>query len=175
MEQMLQKMMKRYPLFIGMGFMIVTLSLIIGAVNASNAANYYAVDKAVRDTSVNLASIRSGIESTIIWLPYFKFLGLAMILGGITMALDIIATTLEKLGKEVMASVPQNVRVTIPHRPKTVLLMRMFMMLGMLLIVIGFIISLAVSNVCLARFYHRHSRFPFLTLRRKCTGNILLS
>ena len=52
MEKMLQAMMKRYPLFIGMGMMIVMIALIIGAVNAVSAANYYAVDKATRDALV---------------------------------------------------------------------------------------------------------------------------
>jgi hypothetical protein len=146
MENMLQKMMKRFPMFIGMGFMIVIIALIIGAVNATNAAGYYAVDKAARDASVELAQVRAAIESTIVWLPYFKFLGLAMILGGITMALGVIGLRLQNLGKQVMASVPETARVAIPPKPVTVYLMRMFMMLGMLIIIVGFIVSLNVAG-----------------------------
>ena len=82
MEKMLQSVMKRFPLIITMGFMIVVIAVIIGAINTSNAAAYFTVDKATRETSVALASSRAGFESIVIWLPYFKFLGVAMILAG---------------------------------------------------------------------------------------------
>ncbi len=152
MERMMQSMMKRYPMMIAMGFMIVLISLIIGAVNAGNAASYYAVDKATRDASLELAGVRASIESTVVWLPYFKFLGVAMILGGITMALGIIATKLQKLGLEVMGSVPASARLDVPPRPKTALLMRAWMMMGMLIILIGFIVSLGVAGTAAAVF-----------------------
>ena len=87
MEKMLQALMKRFPLFIAMGFMMVMISVIIGAFNAGNATTYYAIDKATREASVELAQLRASVESISIWLPYFKFLGVAMILGGITMAI----------------------------------------------------------------------------------------
>ncbi|MDX1616347.1 MAG: hypothetical protein R3300_18705 [Candidatus Promineifilaceae bacterium] len=154
MEKMVQKMMTRYRLFIGMGFMIVIVAVIIGAFNTANAATYYAVDKATRDASSELAQLRAGIESTIIWLPYFKFLGVAMILSGITMALGVIAAKLEKLGREVMSSVPQQPRVSVPARPHTVKLMRMFMMLGMLVIVVGFIGSLITAGTAASVYSH---------------------
>ena len=154
MEKMLQSMMKRFPWFIAMGFMMVMLSLVIGAVNGVNAADYYAVDKATRDASAEWAQIRAGVESTVVWLPYLKFLGLAMILGGITMALGVIGLRLQKLGKEVMASVPRNARVRIPSRPMSVHLMRMFMMLGMLIIIIGFFVSLGVAGTASDVFSH---------------------
>ena len=169
MEQKMQKVMKKFPLFIGMGFMIVVLSLIIAAINANNAAGYYAVDKAVRDTSVELARARAGIESTVVWLPYFKFLGVAMILSGITMALGIIATTLEKLGKEVMAAVPKQARKPVPGRPKTVMVMRLFMMLGMLVILVGFVISLNVAATAVSVFSN-----PIITIDAAATGSVLL-
>lgn len=146
MENMLQNMMKRYRLFIAMGFMLVVIAVIIGAVNANNAAAYYAVDKATRDASTELAQVRAGIESTIVWVPYFKFLGLAMIAGGITMALGVISQRLQKLGKEVMGNVPSSARVAVPGRPRTAIWMRMWMLLGMLIILTGFIVSLGVAG-----------------------------
>jgi hypothetical protein len=170
MENMLQSMMKRFPFFIGMGFMIVIIALIIGAVNSANAAAYYAVDKATRDASVELAQVRAGIESTVVWLPYFKFLGLAMILGGITMALGVISLRLQNLGKRVMASVPDNARVPIPPKPKTVYLMRMFMMLGMLVIIVGFIVSLVVAGTASSVFSN-----PVTTIDAATTGSPLLA
>jgi hypothetical protein len=146
MENMLQKMMKRFPLFIAMGFMIVVISLIIGAVNTTNAVDYYSVEKVTRETLQQWADVRAGVESTSIWLPYFKFLGLAMILAGITMALGVIATKLMKLGKEVMANVPEKARLAVPDRPKSVMWMRMFMMMGMLIILAGFIVALITAG-----------------------------
>jgi hypothetical protein len=146
MGKMLQKMMKGYPLFIAMGVMIVVISVIIGAVNSSNANAYYAIDKATRESALVWANVRAGVESTVIWLPYFKFLGLAMILGGITMALGVIATKLQNLGKEINSSVPENARVVLPQRPRSVMMMRLFMMLGMMVIIVGFIVALITAG-----------------------------
>ena len=150
MEKMLQAMMKRFPLFIAMGAMIVVIAVIIGALNAGNAASYYAVDKVTRDASVELAQVRAGIESTIIWLPYFKFLGVAMILAGIVMALGVIAMRLQNLGMRVMASVPESARQPLPPRPRSVMWFRMFMMLGMLVIIVGFVVSLVAARTASA-------------------------
>ena len=147
MEKMIQKMMKAYPLFIVMGVMIVVISLIIGIINSGNANAYYAVDKVTRESSLVWANTRASFESSVIWLPYFKFLGLAMILGGITMALGVIAGRLQNLGKELMSSVPESARVAIPGRPRSVMLMRMFMMLGMLIIIVGFVVALITAGV----------------------------
>lgn len=169
MEKMIQSMMKRFPLFIAMGFMMVMIAVIIGAVNAANAAEYYAVDKATRDASVELAQVRAGIESTIVWLPYFKFLGVAMILGGIIMALGVISLRLQRLGQEVMASVPEKARVTIPPKPFTVMLMRLFMMLGMLVIIVGFIVSLGVAGTASTVFSN-----PITAIDAAATGSTLL-
>ena len=69
MENMIQKMMKRFPLFIAMGLMIVVISVIIGAVNAANSADYYAIEKVTRETAQEWADLKAGIESTVIWLP----------------------------------------------------------------------------------------------------------
>ena len=145
MEKMLQKMMKRFPLFIAMGFMMVVIALIIGAINSGNAADYFAQPKDIRESQAQWAKVRAGFESTVVWLPYFKFLGLAMILAGITMAVGVIATKLQTMGKGLMANVPQQAQVAIPPRPRTVMFMRMFMMLGMLIIIGGFIVALGTA------------------------------
>lgn len=169
MEKALQKMMKGFPLFIAMGVMIVILAVIIGAVNSANASAYYAVDKATRETTIAWANVRAGVESTVIWLPYFKFLGLAMILAGITMALGVIATKLQNLGREVIASVPESARVTMPKRPRSVMWMRMFMMLGMLIIIVGFIVALITAGTA-ASVYST----PVAEIDAAATGSSLL-
>jgi len=170
MEKMLNSMMKRYPQVIAMGLMIVMLSLVIAAVNAGNAATYYAVDKVTRDTSQAWAQVRAGVESTIVWLPYFKFLGLAMILGGITMALGVINLRLRDLGIQVMASVPESARQPIPQKPRSIMLMRMFMMLGMLVIIIGFVVSLGVAGTASAVFSN-----PVVAIDAAASGSALLT
>ena len=167
---MMNKMMKKYPLFIGMGFMIVMIAVLIGAVNTANSAAYYAVEKGTRDSSVSLAQLRASIESTVVWLPYFKFPGLAMILAGITMALGVISLSLEKLGKEVMDSVPNSARQTLPGRPRSVMLMRLFMMLGMMIILIGFFVALAVSRTAAAVFSN-----PITVIDAAASGSSLLA
>jgi hypothetical protein len=169
MENMLQKMMKRFPLFIAMGLMIVVISVIIGAVNTANAADYYAIDKVTRETAQEWADLRAGIESTVIWLPYFKFLGLAMILAGITMATGVIAGKLEMLGKNLMSSVPESARVSIPGRPRSVMMMRMFMMVGMVVILVGFIVALVTAGNA-ADLYSN----PIVTIDAAATGSTLL-
>ena len=68
------------------------------------------------------------------------------------MALGVIGLRLQDLGKQVMASVPDTARVPVPPKPVTVYLMRMFMMLGMLIIIIGFIVSLGVAGTASAVF-----------------------
>lgn len=169
MEQKMQSMMKLYPVFIVMGIMMVAIAVVIGVANAANAAQYYAVDKATRDASQSLAQVRAGIESTIVWLPYFKFLGLAMILAGITMALGVIGLRLQTLGEAVMDSVPKSARITIPSRPKTAVLMRLFMILGMMVILIGLVVSIITAQLAASVFSN-----PIVALDSAATGSALL-
>ena len=75
--------------------MRVAIALIVGALNVTNAANYYGIDKLTRESSADLAAVRVGVESTVVWLPYLKFLGIGMILAGITVALTVILRTLQ--------------------------------------------------------------------------------
>ena len=169
MEQKMQSMMKLYPAFIVMGIMMVAIAVVIGVVNAANAAQYFAVDKATRDASQSLAQVRAGIESTIIWLPYFKFLGLSMILAGITMALGVIGLRLQTLGEDVMDSVPKSARITIPPKPKTAMLMRLFMILGMMVILIGLVVSIITAQLAASVFSN-----PIVALDSAATGSALL-
>jgi flagellar biosynthesis protein FlhB len=150
--------------------MIVVISLVIGAINAGNASTYYAVDKATRDASTELAQILAGVESTIVWLPYFKFLGLAMILSGIIMALGVIASRLDTLGKKVMIGVPTSARLPVPERPRSVAFMRLFMVLGMMVILVGFIVSLSIAGIASSVFSN-----PITTIDAAPQGSTLLN
>jgi len=88
MQKAIGKMARVYPLMIVMGFMIVVIAFIIGYVNSQTAAAYFSASKLVRETT--LMAQRASIESVGLWLPYFKFVGVGMLLGGIVMALRVI-------------------------------------------------------------------------------------
>jgi len=85
MQKIISKMAPKFPILIWMGFMIVALAVVIGFFNSQTAAAYFSESKAIRETT--LLAERAAIESTNLWLPYLKFLGLGMVLGGIVMAL----------------------------------------------------------------------------------------
>jgi hypothetical protein len=115
MQKIIGKMARMYPFLILMGFMIVIIAFVIGYFNAQTAAAYFAESKSVRETS--LMAQRASIESVGLWLPYFKFLGIGLILGGIVMALRVIIDHLKSVGMEVLSNLPENVRPPLPrHR-----------------------------------------------------------
>ncbi|MFQ5930997.1 MAG: hypothetical protein ACE5MM_01175, partial [Nitrospiraceae bacterium] len=80
MQAMIGRMARMYPLLLVMGFMIVAIAFIVGYFNSQTAAAYFAQAKGLRETT--LMAQRASIESTGLWLPYFKFLGIGLILGG---------------------------------------------------------------------------------------------
>ena len=81
---------KMWAPFIAMGFMIVVAAFIYGLVNSSISADYFQFSKESREAAVagsDLATQKAFMESTKAWLPSFKFLGLGLILGGVTFLL----------------------------------------------------------------------------------------
>ncbi len=113
MQQFIGKMARMYPLLIAMGFMIVAIAFGVGYVNSQTAAEYFSQPKVLRETT--LLAERASIESVGLWLPYFKFLGIGLILGGIVMALRIIIDGLKHAGEEVLANLPEEIRPTLPR------------------------------------------------------------
>lgn len=150
MQKLIGKMAKMYPLLILMGFMIVVIALIVGYVNSQNAAVYFAESKLVRETT--LLAERGSIESTGLWLPYFKFLGLGLILGGIVMALRIIIDNLKAAGEQVLANIPEGARPSPPKPPAYAPMMPMVMMLGEVIFVVALIVALGLAADARALF-----------------------
>lgn len=146
MQKMIGKMAKMFPMLIAIGFMIVLISFGIGWSNSQTAAAYFSESKIVRETT--LMADRVSIESVDLWLPYFKFLGIGFILGGIVMALRLIIDSLKGAGVAVLSNLPENKRPQTPEAPWYGKLMPMVMMLGMLIFIIAFVLSL--QNVTLA-------------------------
>ena len=80
------------------------------------------------------------IESTTAWLPGFKFLGLGMMLGGITFLLATILGNLRAGGAAVQRSV--GFTVQFPKPPMTARLFPMLMMMGMMVLMATLAISI---------------------------------
>src|SRR3989304_1892089 len=140
MQAMIGKMARMYPLLIAMGFMIVLIAVIVGYANSQTAAAYFAQPKELRETT--LMAQRVSIESTGQWLPYFKFLGIGLILGGIVMALRVIIDNLKGVGAEVLSNLPAEKRPPMPAPPWFAPLMPMVMMVGEVLLMVALMVSL---------------------------------
>ena len=150
MQQFIGKMAKMFPMLILMGFMIVVTALIIGYVNSQNAAAYFAETKLVRETT--LLGERASLESTGLWLPYFKFLGLGLILGGIVMALRVIIDNLKAAGEQVLANIPEGARPSPPKPPAYAPMMPMVMMSGWVIFIVALIVALGLAADARALF-----------------------
>jgi hypothetical protein len=168
MQQFIGKMARMYPLLIAMGFMIVAIAFGIGYVNSQTAAEYFSQPKVLRETT--LLAERASIESVGLWLPYFKFLGIGLILGGIVMALRIIIDGLKGSGEEVLANLPEKIRPTLPSPPWYGPMMPMVMMLGLLVFVVALIVGLDIAGDARALFAN-----PLPTIDAAGAGTALLA
>lgn len=117
-----------YPVMILMGLMIVAIALIIGTFNSQTAEAYFGQSNAVRETT--LMAQRSALESTGQWLPYFKFLGISLLLGGIVIALRVSLDNLRAVGSSVLEGLPADQRPSPPSPPWYGPLMPMVMTSG---------------------------------------------
>ena len=114
---------------IALGFMVVVAAFIFGLVNSFVTSDYFDASKEARDTAVRdsfLATDRAFIESTKVWLPTVKFLGMGMILGGVTFLLATILGALRVGGAGVQQALGETVRM--PKPPFTAQMFPMFMM-----------------------------------------------
>ena len=153
MQSMASKM---WTPFLGMGLMIVVASFIIGLVNSGVAADYFTASKITREAAVTgsaLATNKAFIESTKVWLPALKFLGLGMMLGGVTFLLATILGALRTGGGRVQEALGAEVRIIKP--PMTAKAFPMLMMMGMMILLTALIISIATAS--LAYSYWDHS------------------
>lgn len=168
MQKMISKMASMYPLIILMGFMIVLAALVVGYQNSQTAATYFAESKAVREST--LLAERASIESLGLWLPYAKFLGLGLILGGIVMALRKIIDGLKEAGMQVMGNLPEAKRPPIAGAPWYGLLMPLVMMLGWAIFIYALVIALQNAGLARALFAN-----PLATIDAAGAGSALLA
>jgi hypothetical protein len=157
-----------FPILIWMGFMLVALAFVIGLFNSQTSTAYFAESKAIRETT--LLAERAAIESTNLWLPYLKFLGLGMVLGGIVMALRVILDNLMQAGGKVLANLPADKRPAMPKAPWYGRLMPIVMMLGMLVFVVALTVSLQLASTARAVFAN-----PLPAIDAAGAGTVLLA
>lgn len=148
--------------FIIMGVMVVLAAFVIGVIVAQVSADYFGEAVAAQETAGSQAFVDQGfgsqaegkelvdkkvfIESTNAWLTPFTFLGLGMILGGITFLLATILGTLRVAGGNVQQALGTN--IVVPSPPVTARLFPMFMMVGLMIMIAAMVIGiiLAVLN-----------------------------
>ena len=141
--------------FIAMGFMVIVAAFIIGLVVSGVASDYFGVSKGVREaaeTGSGLAERKAFIESTKAWLPSFKFLGMGMILGGVTFLLATILGALRTGGGKVQEAV--GVPVKILKTPLTGKLFPMVMMMGMMVLIASVIVSIVLATTTFDYWNH---------------------
>ena len=157
MDKMQNKMMKMYQMFAWLGLIMVLFAFAMAVTGANANATFFSVDKVTRETAVTgSALVNANVyrHSIATWVPSFKFLGLGLMLGAITMALGLIATTLRNLGTDVMSSWPKSLNPGTPEKPKASKVFPMLMMMGWLVLIIGFIWALALNNTVNAYWNH---------------------
>ena len=141
---------------LAMGLMVVVGAFIFGIVNSSIAADYFANTKEAREAAVkgsDIATDKAFIESTKIWLPTLKFLGLGMMLGGITFLLATILGALRTGGGRVQEALGVEVRIIKP--PMIAKIFPMLMMMGMMILIASLVVG--IVNAFLAYDYWNHS------------------
>jgi hypothetical protein len=153
MEKMQDAMMKRYKMFAGLGLLIVLIAFLLSFQASGANATFFSVDKATREaagmgSTIALANVTRNVIPY--WVPSFKFVGLGLLLGGITMALGIIATTLRNLGTDVTSRWPAKLNPGTPEKPRAAKLFPLLMMMGWMILIIGLIWALATNSTVTA-------------------------
>ena len=147
---------KMWMPLIAMGFMVVVAALVIGVIVSTTAADYFSLSKLTREaaaTGSDLAKEKAFIESTKAWLPAFKFLGIGMILSGVTFLLATILGALRVGGAGVQQALGETVRM--PKLPMTAQMFPMFMMMGLMVLIAALVIGIVLA--VMSSGYWNHS------------------
>lgn len=157
MDKMMQAMAKMMWMpSVVMGLAIVLISLYIGWLNSQNVAEWLSSSKTVRDVAEagsSLALLKAGIESTVAWLPGFKFLGMGLLFSGIVFLLATIVGALRMAAINVQKAAGVTPKVLV--KPMQAKLFPMIMMIGLIILIINFIVDLGIAST--ASSYWNHS------------------
>jgi hypothetical protein len=149
--------MKRYQLFAWMGLVIVLIAFLVSLAAANANAIFFSASKATREAAgAGTALVAANVlrHSIPTWLPSFKFLGLGIMLGAITMALGLIAQTLRALGKDVTARWPADLNPGVPAKSRAAKLFPILMMMGWMLLLIGLVVALWLNGTVTSYWNH---------------------
>ncbi len=144
MQSMANKM---WVPWVVMGLMIVVISFVVGLVLSATEASYFENSKEVREAATRGSQIaieNAQIHAIMAWLPGFKFLGLGLMLGGITFLLATILGNLRVAGGKVQRALGAD-QVVI-KKPMTGTLFPMLMMMGMMILVAAFAVSIWLAT-----------------------------
>ena len=141
--------------FIGMGFMIVVAALIIGIFASVSAADWFSFSKETREAAgagSALAIEKGFVESTKAWLPAFKFLGVGMILAGVTFLLATILGALRTGGGRVQEALGASVHLI--KVPMTAKMFPMVMMMGMMVLIAALVVGIVDAAITFDYWNH---------------------
>ena len=134
--------------FIAIGFAIVLISFVVGLRASFTAGDYYGFGQVTREAAgmgSDLAGKRAWIESTKVWLPAFKLLGVGMLLGGVSLLLATILATLRDGGREAQQALGDDVRLMEP--PMTAKMFPWLMAVGMMMLIVALVIGIVVARL----------------------------
>jgi hypothetical protein len=174
MEKMQNKMMKRYQMFGWLGFIIVIVAFLYSLQGAAANSIFFSVDKATREAAGTGSALvaASVLRHTLpTWVPAIKFLGLGIMLGAITMALGVIATSLRNTGGNVMGKWPKQLNPGVPPKPRTAKMFPMLMMMGWMVLIIGVIVAFSINGTVASYWAHSIAT----ELNPAGTGSLLLN
>lgn len=152
MQSMADKM---WAPWVVMGLMIVGIALVLGFVISSLEAGYFANSKEVREAAVRGSEIavdRGTIEALKQWVPGFKFMGLGLMLGGIVFLLATILGNLRVAGGRVQRAL--GVDQVVIKKPMIANIFPMVMMMGMMILIAAFVISIWLATVAAGYWDH---------------------
>ncbi len=156
MDKMMQAMAKMMWMpSVVMGLTIVLISFYIGWLNSQNIAEWLSNPKLVRETAnagTALALQKAGIESTMAWLPGFKFFGMGLLFSGIVFLLATIVGALRMAAINVQKAAEVTPKVLV--KPMTGKLFPMLMMIGLLILIINLIVDINVASTASGYWNH---------------------
>ncbi len=144
-----------WALSVLMGLGIVVAAFLVGLWNAGQVAGYLASSKEVREAATAgsaLVGLNVTTETIFAWLPGFKFFGMGLLFSGITFVLANIINALRAAGGGLQRAL--GVEVKAMAKPLTAKLFPPLMMMGLMILVAAFIISLWLAGVSASYWNH---------------------
>lgn len=137
-----------------MGLMIVLVAFVVVWREAnSSVTSFFSAAKEIREGTnpVYIAAHRS-LQTTFAWIPGFKFLGMALLFSAITFNLANIIRALREAGARMQKTL--GVEIKALAKPMTARLFPMVMMMGLVILIISFVISVNLAGQ--ASSYYNH-------------------